>query len=160
MQQYLFVDVSLNEGRKLTLKHKNTLQNCARSFTTFFKKRELPLRVKNMTIDIANNGEFIATGLKKVKNPVRLPIHRFIAALSLPQSHLFQYLNSNKQSAKPFSLNEKRVLAILTRISNYNIKKVPYKKVQMICKRYAWYNNHFFLLFFFLITFHFCSDIY
>ena len=123
---------------KLGLKHKSTLQTCAKSFVAFFKKKGLPLRIKNIKIDISNNGEFVTSGLKKVKKPVRLPIDRFIAALSLPQSHLFQYLNSGKKSTKkPFSLNEKKVLAVLARISKYNTKKIPYKKVQMICKRYA-----------------------
>ena len=85
-----------------------------------------------------DDGNFVASGLKNAKKRVRLPIDRFIAAVSLPQSHLFQYLQSGKKGTKPFSLDEKRLMAYLVHVSKYSLKKIPYKKVQAICKHNAW----------------------
>ena len=111
--------------------NKKLLKQNSRILGDFFKKKGLPLSIRNVKIDISRNGDYVITR-KGVRKSAKICMNKFLASVSLPQTTLFNYLklSGNEQ---PFSLTEKKVLSVIARVSNINLKKIPYDRIRALC---------------------------
>ena len=119
-------------GDPLEQQHRVKMKKNAQRLAACFKQ-SLPVLYNNYNINICGNC-IVMNKRNNSSKKLSIAINRYLSSISLPKDKLFAFVSNHEHNEVSFSTMEKKAIRVLSGFMNLNIKNVPFKKVQDICK--------------------------